>query len=258
MSTSGVLEHTVNPFNGITIERNLLPSDADVFRDQLARSLAEWRKNGNLLVWLEVPIEKSELVPVGVEEGFDFHHSGEGYLMMTLRLVENALIPGYATHYIGAGGVVINDKNEILVVVERHRRSKHPSYKLPGGALQSGEHLEDCVVREISEETGIETIFESLVCFRHWHGYRYEKSDIYFVCRLRPRSREITIQDDEIESCQWMPVDEYLASEFVHSFNRRIVQVALNGSGVVPTEIDGYTDPKKHEVFMPEGIQFDI
>ena len=249
-----MLEHTLNPFNGVVIERDRLPADPGVFRQQLTHSLDQWKTAGYLLVWLEVPIDRSELVPVGVKAGFEFHHTGKNYLMMTLRLVENAFIPGYATHFIGAGGVVLNDEDEILVVCERHRRSKKPSYKLPGGALQSGEHLADCVIREIREETGIEAIFDAIVCFRHWHGYRYAKSDIYFVCRLKPRNHDITIQVQEIEECLWMPVAEYLESEYVHSFNREIVQAALNSPGVVPVSMDGYADAKEREVFMPRNL----
>ena len=73
---------------------------------------------------------------------------------MICRLVEGAFIPGHATHYIGVGGVVINEREELLVVCERHRRTAQPYYKLPGGALQPGEHLVDAVLREVLEETG--------------------------------------------------------------------------------------------------------
>ena len=66
------------------------------------------------------------------------------------------------------------------------------------------------MVREVLEETGVRTRFEAVVCLRHWHGYRYGKSDIYFVCRLSPLSREITMQEEELEAALWMPVDEYL------------------------------------------------
>ena len=246
-----LLAHTTNPFNGVIIDPDGLPDDAETFNPLLAHSLDTWRGNGNLVAWLEVPIAKAQLIPGGVAQGFDFHHSGEGYLMLTLQLVKDAFIPYYATHYVGAGGVVLNDKEELLVVCERHRRSKTPSYKLPGGALHPGEHLEDCVVREIFEETGVRTTFDALVCLRHWHGYRYGKSDIYFVCRLKPENHEITMQQEEIEECLWMPVEEYLESEYVHDFNRSIVRAAMKSPGVVPTSIDGYPDPTMREFFMP-------
>ena len=168
--------------------------------------------------------------------------------------VMESLIPEYATHYIGAGGVVINSRDELLVVSELHRRSESPHYKLPGGALHPGEHIADCVQREVFEETGVRAKFEKLVCFRHWHGYRYDKSDIYFVCRLSPLTEDIAIQAEEIEECHWLPISEYLSSDSVSTFNKHIVKAALESPGVVHTEIAGYSDPKRHEIFMPNGM----
>ena len=117
--------------------------------------------------------------------------------------------------------------------------------------MQPGEHLVDAVLREVREETGVNAKFESLVCFRHWHGYRYGKSDIYFVCRLAPLSQDLTMQVEEIEELLWMPLEEYFASELVSAFNKRIVHAAVNSPGVVPEWIDGYADPARYEFFMP-------
>jgi ADP-ribose pyrophosphatase YjhB (NUDIX family) len=207
-----------------------------------------------MVVWLEVPIDRASLIPIAVDAGFTFHHSGNDYLMLTHKLQPYAFIPSYASHYIGAGGVVINDSQELLVVWEKsHRRNGRRYYKLPGGALHQGEHLVDGVIREVHEETGIMTQFESLVCFRHWHGYRYGKSDIYFVCRLSPLNHQITIQTEEIQESLWMPVEDYLNHEDVGIFNKRIVQAALDDQGkLVPVWIEGYqTDPGRREIFMP-------
>jgi 8-oxo-dGTP pyrophosphatase MutT (NUDIX family) len=116
----------------------------------------------------------------------------------------------------------------------------------------AGEHLAEAVVREVLEETGVQAKFEAVVCFRHWHGYRWGKSDIYFICRLSPVSETITIQQDEIEECLWMPVEEYLASEFVSVFNKRIVKAAIDTTGFPSTWVDGYADPSRYEFFMPD------
>lgn len=246
-----ILPFSPDQFGGILVETETLPSDPADFRASLGASLDHWRADGARLVWIEVPLERAALIPVAVEAGFIFHHSDPDVLVLTCRLVEGAFIPGHATHYIGAGGVVLNDRDQLLVVCERHRRTKQPYYKLPGGALQSGEHLVDGVIREVLEETGVNTKFEALVCFRHWHGYRYGKSDIYFVCRLSPLSEELTMQTEELEECLWMPVADYMASDLVSAFNKRIVHAARAGQGVSPEWIDGYADPSKYEFFMP-------
>jgi 8-oxo-dGTP pyrophosphatase MutT (NUDIX family) len=246
-----ILEHTPDQFGGIIVDADQLPADPDQFADQLHFSMDTWRSEGRRLVWVDVTLGLSQLIPVATRVGFFFHHSNEQDVMLVCRLATDAFVPTHATHYIGVGGVVLNDRQELLVVCERHRRTAAPYYKLPGGALQPGEHLVDAVLREVLEETGINARFESLVCFRHWHGYRYGKSDIYFVCRLAPLSQDLTMQAEEIEECLWMPVADYFNSELVSAFNKRIVHAALNSPGVVPEWIDGYADPARYEFFMP-------
>ena len=249
------IESTTNPFGGVLPKPEALDPDPDEFSRHLQHSLEVWKERDFQVAWLEVPIARSQLIPVAVAAGFTFHHSGEDYLMLTFQLEEGAFIPAYASHYIGAGGVALNEREELLVVCERYRHSDSsgpPRYKLPGGALHEGEHLVEGVIREVLEETGVRTRFGSLVCFRHWHGYRYGKSDIYFVCRLHPLSEEISIQVEEIAECLWMPVAAYLNDENISIFNKRIVQAALHSPGVVPAQIEGYAEPEKYEFFMPE------
>jgi 8-oxo-dGTP pyrophosphatase MutT (NUDIX family) len=246
-----VLEATPDSFHGIVVKSTDLPALPETFRQQLQHSLQVWKAEGYRVVWIEVPITRAALVPVAVEAGFTFHHTGEDYLMMTHRLVAHAFIPPYATHYVGAGGAVVNDAGELLVVSEKYRSQRGPSYKLPGGALHPGEHLVDGVIREVWEETGVRTRFESLTCLRHWHGYRHGKSDLYFVCRLRPLSQEISMQVEEIAECLWMPVERFLHHTGVHSFNKAIVRAALASPGLTPFEIDGFPNDGTREFFLP-------
>ena len=248
-----IIEFTTNPFGGVIIKPGALPEDPQEFRRRLYESLPAWQAKGLKVVWLEVPTARAALIPVAVEAGFSFHHTGQDYLMLTHRLTEGAFVPPYASHYIGAGGVVLNGRSELLVVCERHRATAALSFKLPGGALQPGEHLVDAVIREVLEETGVRTRFDALVCLRHWHGYRYGKSDIYFVCRLSPLSQDITMQTEEIEDCRWMPVGQYLEAGNVSPFNKHIVQAALESPGLAPIRIDGFPDPEKREFFMPRN-----
>ena len=247
-----LLEHAINRFNGVEVNAAHLPRDPDEFRRRLALSLDSWREEGRALVWLETSIAQAALIPVATEAGFTFHHATEEALTLLNKFKPDALAPYFATHFIGAGAVVLNDRQELLVVNEVHRRDQsRPYYKLPGGALQPGEHLVDAVTREVFEETGVHARFEALVCFRHWHGYRWGKSDIYFICRLSPLSQEITIQASEIEESLWMPVADYLASDYVGIFNKRVVQAALESPGIAPENINGYGDPINYEIFMP-------
>ena len=208
---------------------------------------------------MEIPAAKAQLIAPALQLGFQFHHTEGNNLMLTYSLDRNAFIPKYATHYIGAGGVVLNDARELLVICEKAHRMHRPRYfKLPGGALLPGEHLVDGVIREVEEETGIRARFLSLMCFRHWHGYRYGKSDIYFICRLAPLNFNIQMDETEIEECMWMPVDTYLNLETVGLFNKRVVAFALQKGGLVPSWFEGYEyDQNSREIFVPQGKEQD-
>ncbi len=252
--TTQVLEYKTNPFKGVIPSPAALPKQPEEFRRQLRNSLDAWRGEGFRVVWIELSTSQAPLIPVAVEAGFSFHHTGEDYIMLTCRLEEGAMIPPYASHYIGVGGVVVTENGYLLVVREKYGfGGRPPLLKLPGGAIHAGEHLVDGVIREVLEETGVNTNFEALGCFRHWHGYRYGKSDIYFVCRLRPLSLEITMQTSELDECLWMPVDSFLSADDISVFNKEIVTAALESPGLAPRFVSGYDDPEKREFFMPLG-----
>lgn len=248
-----IFEHTINRYGGVEVDAAALPADAHEFQTQLEHALQQWRQQDLKLVWLEVPLTKAALIPVAVDHGFIFHHSTPEQSTLVYRLVPDAFVPNYASHYVGVGGVVINEKNELLVVAEQYHRQTNPRfYKLPGGMLDPDEHVETAVVREVFEETGIRAKFESLVCFRHWHRARFNKSDIYFIARLTPLSHEITRREGEIAECLWMPVDEYLGMDSVSAFNKAIVRAAIGSRGICTTWIDGHGTPQTHEFYMPE------
>ena len=246
---------TTDQFGGIHTTPESLPSSPVEFRKQLCQSLEYWSTEGFKLVWLHIGIAKSNLIPIAVESGFSFHHTGNNHLMLVRPIVKGAFIPPYASHYIGAGGVVVNHKDELLVVQEkREKPDTHNFYKLPGGTIHSGEHIVKGVIREVLEETGISTSFDALVCLRNIHGYRHDKSDIYFVCRLKPQTHKISMQPEEIEECLWMPLDQYFNSTSVSTFNKSIVQTSLENPGFTPTIIEGYRDPEQVEIFLPSDF----
>jgi hypothetical protein len=58
-------------------------------------------------------------------------------------------MPGYASHYVGVGGAVFNDRGEILVIVEKYLIDGVKRWKLPGGLVERGERLSEAVEREV-------------------------------------------------------------------------------------------------------------
>ncbi len=166
-----ILAYEVNPFQGAVLKTDQLPKNGTDFSLILKRTISEIHKKELKLVWLFLPLLRADLVASAVDLGFSYHHADENGLQLVYKVNSEAFIPGYATHYIGVGGVLIDSQNQILVIQERHHTRKH--FKLPGGALDPGEHISDAAIREVFEETGIRSEFISLNCFRHWHGYRH-------------------------------------------------------------------------------------
>lgn len=243
------IKYEVNRYNGVELEADFSVS-VSIFVEDLSRLISNFKTEGRCILWLPIPIEHSEFLPPAINLEFIYHHADSNGALLYLKLSDNAVVPGYATHYIGAGGVVIDEKNRLLVVQERYHCSANRHYKLPGGALDPSEHIADAVIREVLEETGIKTEFISLNSFRHWHGYRFGKSDIYFVCRLKPLSSEIKIDENEIAVAKWMDVQEYLNDPETRIFNKNIVESALNSPGIVLKELPNYGTPETHELFF--------
>lgn len=69
-------------------------------------------------------------------------------------------------------GLIINSNNEITLGYS------HKTYQFPGGHLEDGETLEECLLREIEEETGIEIKDAKLKPFEKitYYNKNYHKS----------------------------------------------------------------------------------
>ena len=57
--------------------------------------------------------------------------------------------------FVGVGAVIVDDAARVLLV--KRRFAPHAGeWSLPGGAVDVGETLQECVVREMREETGLD------------------------------------------------------------------------------------------------------
>ncbi|KAJ1260011.1 hypothetical protein BS78_10G199700 [Paspalum vaginatum] len=221
----------VNDEHGGVIIEMVAPMDPGVFSASLKAALAKWREQVTPGVWIKLPITLSNLIPRVVEEGFWYHHAEETYLMLAYWLPNSThTLPVNATHRVGIGAFIMNDKREVLAVQEKSGVLRGLGvWKFPTGIVEPGEDIYAGAVREVKEETGIDAEFVEVLAFRQSHQSFFDKSDLFFVCLLRPLSYDITKQDSEIEACQWMPVEEFAAQPFVqkHELVKYILEVGL-------------------------------
>ena len=121
-----------------------------------------------------------------------------------------------------ADGIVTRG-NEILLI----KRGKEPfkgSYALPGGFLEYGEKMEDCVVREVLEETGMKTTIVDLVGVYSAPDRDPRGHFVTAVYHLQPISG-VARGGDDASAAEWMPMDKLPKLAFDHG---KIVQEFLS------------------------------
>ncbi|KAK2652698.1 hypothetical protein Ddye_012554 [Dipteronia dyeriana] len=205
--------------------------DSKLFASLIKSSLSHWKQEGKKGVWIKLPIELVNLVEVAVKEGFWYHHAEPTYLMLVNWIHGGAnTLPANASHRVGVGAFVMNEKREVLVVQEKSGRFRGTGiWKFPTGVVDQGEDICKAVVREVKEETSIDTEFVEVLSFRQSHQSFFGKSDLFFMCMMRPLSFDIQKQETEIEAAQWMLLEEYMAQPFVQKEGllKHIIDICL-------------------------------
>ncbi|KAK4601797.1 hypothetical protein RGQ29_011070 [Quercus rubra] len=239
-------------YDGVIINPESLPLSANAFALALRASLSNWKLKGKKGVWLKILLDQADLVPIAIQEGFNYHHAESGYVMLTYWIPNDpSMLPASPSHQIGVGGFVLNDKREVLVVKEKCPCSCLGLWKLPTGYINKSEDVFTGVIREVKEETGVDTIFLELVAFRHAHLVAFENSDLLFVCMLKPLSFEITIDEKEIQAAKWMPIDELIGQPFYQEdhMSKKVIDICMSAyedrySGFIANQLTSKIDGK--------------
>ncbi|KMZ60311.1 Nudix hydrolase [Zostera marina] len=213
----GILNAFDDEYNGVIIDSEGLPSSPNSFSSILRSSLSHWKQRGKNGVWLKIMARQAHLVHIAIKEGFVYHHAETGYVVLTFWLPDEqpCMLPSTGSHQIGIGAFVINENKEVLVVKEKKCPLRCSGvWKMPTGFIDKSEEIYLGAIREVKEETGIETEFLQVVAFRHAHFVSFEKSDLFFICMLKPLSSQITIDGKEIEDAKWMQLEDFLDQPF--------------------------------------------
>jgi len=107
------------------------------------------------------------------------------------------------------GIFIINPKGELLLL----KSHKWPGrYVVPGGHVELGERIEQTVIREAKEETGLDVYDLRFLC---WQEFVYDPSFwkqrhfLFFDYSCRVDSAEVTL-NDEAEDFIWIKPEEAL------------------------------------------------
>mmetsp|Transcript_24828 Transcript_24828/g.52620 ORF Transcript_24828/g.52620 Transcript_24828/m.52620 type:complete len:432 (+) Transcript_24828:163-1458(+) len=221
-------------YNGVTVDLTTITNqhqssvsldDADAFSDMLSKSLEIWTDEKRKGIWLKVPTTHSHLItPATQRHGFDFQHAEPGYCVLTKWLPKDSQsrLPNGPTHQVGIGALVLHPTTgKMLAVQERTGpAAKRKLWKMPTGLTDPGEDIATAAVRELKEETGLDCIFDRIICFRQAHGGLFNRSDMFFVClcKLTPEQEEnvkqggeveLLPQEEEILMADWIDMEDY-------------------------------------------------
>ena len=111
----------------------------------------------------------------------------------------------------------------------------------------------------------VDTEFVDVVAFRHAHNVAFQKSDLFFICMLRPTSNNIKIDETEIQAAKWMPLEEFVKQPFIqgdHMFQKimdiciqrlRKCYCGLTAHNVI-SRFDGRRSTLYYNVSEPEDV----
>ncbi|EOA31136.1 hypothetical protein CARUB_v10014299mg [Capsella rubella] len=209
-----LLDGKEDKFDGVVVNlMEVVSMTVDDFDAKLDFSLRTWKGQGKKGIWIKLPRELSSLVDTAIKKGFTYHHAEKEYVMLTSWLREPpSTLPAYASHRIGIAAFVLNKNGEMLVVQENSGYLKDKdAWKVPTGTIKEGESIWAGAIREVKEETHIDTKFVEVLAFKESHQAVWQrKTDIFFVCELEASTFEIKKQDSEIFAAKWMLVEEYV------------------------------------------------
>ena len=102
-----------------------------------------------------------------------------------------------------AGGLVFNENKELLMIFRRG------FWDLPKGKVDEGESLEECAVREVKEETGIQNIKleEFLTTTYHtytYHGNQIVKPSHWYKMENWGHEKLIPQTEEDITAIEWL------------------------------------------------------
>lgn len=109
-----------------------------------------------------------------------------------------------------AVAAIINENNEVLISRRANDMHQGGLWEFPGGKLESGESVEQALVRELAEELNIELqSYRPLIKITHHYVVQSVLLDVWIVDAYLG-----TPSGNEGQPVRWVPVDQLDAKEF--------------------------------------------
>ena len=131
------------------------------------------------------------------------------------------------------GGLVYTPQHTVLLIFRRGK------WDLPKGKLDEGETMEECALREVQEETGLQNVGIQKPLTITWHTYQQDGQLIlkesHWYLMQTPSEENLTPQlDEDIEVCKWVSIHEL--DNYLQNTHPSILDVFKAGRDVLQKE----------------------
>lgn len=137
-------------------------------------------------------------------------------------------MPGEYVWSLGAGGWVVRADGAVLLVRMTYGPAKD-RLMIPGGHAEPGEFIHTAAMREVREETGLETVSRGLLLVRQ----RLEPHDrnLFFVFWLQPVGGVEQPELHEVSELVWLQPADILARDDAQPIAAELAAAWLNTPG---------------------------
>eukprot|EP01125_Pyxidicula_operculata_P012962 TRINITY_DN426_c0_g1_i2.p1 TRINITY_DN426_c0_g1~~TRINITY_DN426_c0_g1_i2.p1 ORF type:complete len:224 (+),score=48.51 TRINITY_DN426_c0_g1_i2:1132-1803(+) len=212
----------IEKYSGVALDLSGVKIDGDLtvylgeFDLDLKARITQWKQNAKTGVWAYIPPDKSDFLPILVKNGFKYYHASEDRVIMGLWLVDGkpSKLPKGPRVSTKVLVFVKNDLNQVLMVKEKYLTF---GWKLPGGGVDIGEDLGAAAVREVKEETGILTEYQSIISISEIHNATFGFDQLVVTVRAKLQSsNEITVDKEELMDAKWISVTDIISMNMIH------------------------------------------
>jgi ADP-ribose pyrophosphatase YjhB (NUDIX family) len=132
----------------------------------------------------------------------------------------------YNTGYnVGVGGAVVHEDR--LLLVRRASRRGRGNWQVPGGFIEPDETIEQAVIREVMEESGVKTEVRGVLGIRNRYDPDVDNS-LYVVLLLNPLDTRPQPDNHEVDRAGFFSLEEIRGLEQVPAINLEIAERALS------------------------------
>jgi len=128
--------------------------------------------------------------------------------------------------------IILNEENEVLLMDESYRGIYFT--KFPGGGLEWGEGLRDCIVRELDEELGLKNVsleqfYTTDFFVESYFDTTTQVISVYYKTSIPVSKRSIKLADHDTRliGSKWVPLGKLSAADVTFPIDKKVVRMLV-------------------------------